>query len=87
MKFLDFKKLYPTHSDYAALHYLMHHEAFPLEEEMQQTIEQIEIDHNFNHTKTQAQEILQRYSRIQEIMKNRVVEPDPTAKKKRSQKN
>ena len=80
----DFKKLYPTHSEYAALHYLMHHEAFPLEEEMQHTIEQIEIDHNFNHTKTQAQEILQRYSRIQEIMKNRVVEPDPTAKKKRS---
>ena len=83
---LDFKKLYPTHSDYAALHYLMHHEAFPLEDEMQQTIEQIEIDHNFNHTKTQAQEILQRYSHIQEIMKNRVVEPDPTAKKKRSEK-
>jgi ferrous iron transport protein B len=82
----DFKKLYPTHSEYAALHYLMHHEAFPLEEEMQHTIEQIEIDHNFNHTKTQAQEILQRYSRIQEIMKNRVVEPDPTAKKKRSEK-
>jgi len=82
----DFKKLYPTHSEYAALHYLMHHEAFPLEDEMQQTIEQIEIDHNFNHTKTQAQEILQRYSRIQEIMKNRVVEPDPTAKKKRSEK-
>ena len=83
---VDFKKLYPTHSDYAALHYLMHHEAFPLEEEMQQTIEQIEIDHNFNHTKTQAQEILQRYGHIQEIMKNRVVEPDPTAKKKRSEK-
>jgi len=82
----DFKKLYPTHSEYAALHYLMHHEAFPLDDEMQNTIEQIEIDHNFNHTKTQAQEILQRYSRIQEIMKNRVVEPDPTAKKKRSEK-
>ena len=82
----DFKKLYPTHSEYAALHYLMHHEAFPLDDEMQNTIEQIEIDHNFNHTKTQAQEILQRYGRIQEIMKNRVVEPDPTAKKKRSEK-
>jgi ferrous iron transport protein B len=79
-----FKKLYPTHSDYAALHYLMHHEAFPLEEEMQENIEQIEIDNDFNHTKTQAQEILQRYGHIQEIMKNRVSEPDPTAKKKRS---
>ena len=82
----SFKKLYPTHSDYAALHYLMHHEAFPLEKEMQETIEQIEIDHDFNHTKTQAQEILQRYGRIQEIMKKNVVTPDPTATKKRSEK-
>jgi len=82
----SFKKLYPTHSDYAALHYLMHHEAFPLDHEMQTQIEQIEIDNDFNHTKTQAQEILQRYSHIQEIMKSRVVEPDPTAKKKRSEK-
>ena len=82
----SFKKLYPTHSDYAALHYLMHHQAFPLEKEMQETIEQIEIDHDFNHTKTQAQEILQRYGRIQEIMKKNVVTPDPTATKKRSEK-
>jgi ferrous iron transport protein B len=79
-----FKTLFPTTSDYAALHYLMHHEAFPLEEEMHQKIEQIEIENNFNHTKTQAQEILQRYGQIQAIMKNRVTEPDPSAKKKRT---
>jgi len=81
-----FKILFPTTSDYAALHYLMHHEAFPLEEEMQNRIQQIEIDNNFNHTKTQAQEILQRYGHIQEIMKKRVIEPDPGAKKKRTDK-
>ncbi|MFZ9242151.1 MAG: ferrous iron transport protein B [Sediminibacterium sp.] len=80
----EFKTLYPTHSDYAALHYLMHHETFPLEAEMQETIENIEIKHNFNHTKTQAAEILQRYTRIQQIMKRRVTEPDPTEKKKRT---
>ena len=80
----EFKTLYPTHSDYAALHYLMHHETFPLEAEMQETIEKIEIKHNFNHTKTQAAEILQRYTRIQQIMKRRVTEPDPTEKKKRT---
>jgi len=80
----DFKTLYPTHSDYAALHYLMHHETFPLEAEMQETIEKIEIKHNFNHTKTQAAEILQRYTRIQQIMKRSVTEPDPTEKKKRT---
>ena len=80
----DFKTLYPTHSGYSAFHYLMHHETFPLEAEMQETIEKIEIKHNFNHTKTQAAEILQRYTRIQQIMKRRVTEPDPTAKKKRT---
>jgi ferrous iron transport protein B len=79
-----FKKTYPTHSDYAALHYLMHHETFPLDQEMQENIEQIEIETDFNHTKTQAQEILQRYQRIQELMKKWVTEPDPTAKKKRT---
>ncbi len=81
-----FKKLYPTHSDYAALHYLMHHEEFPLDAEMQETIEQIEIDTDFNHTKTQAQEILQRYTHIQQLMKKYVTEPDPNAKKKRTDK-
>jgi len=81
-----FKKLYPTHSDYAALHYLMHHEAFSLESEMQHEIVQIAIENNFNPTKTQAQEILERYSHISEIMKTRVINPDPTAKKKRSEK-
>ncbi len=79
-----FKKTYPTHSDYAALHYLMHHETFPLDKEMQENIEQIEIENDFNHTKTQAQEILQRYHRIQELMKKWVTEPDPSAKKKRT---
>jgi ferrous iron transport protein B len=79
-----FKKTYPTHSDYAALHYLMHHETFPLDPEMQENIAQIELENDFNHTKTQAQEILQRYQRIQELMKKWVTEPDPTAKKKRT---
>jgi ferrous iron transport protein B len=79
-----FKKTYPTHSDYAALHYLMHHETFPLDKEMQEKIEQIELENDFNHTKTQAQEILQRYHRIQELMKKWVSEPDPSAKKKRT---
>ena len=81
-----FKKLYPTHSDYAALHYLMHHETFPLDSEMQKEIEQIEIQNNFNRTKTQAEEIVERYAHIQEIMKLRVSIPDPSANKKRAEK-
>ena len=55
-------------SDYTAIHYLMNHESFDLNNEMQDTIENIERKHNFNPTKTQAEEILQRYGHIKRIM-------------------
>ena len=44
------------------------------------TIEEIELKNNFNPTKTQAEEILQRYSRIRHIMQQAVSEPDPLQK-------
>ena len=47
---------------------------------MQDTIENIERKHNFNPTKTQAEEILQRYGRIKHIMQVAVSEPDPLQK-------
>jgi len=47
---------------------------------MQQTIESIEQKNNFNPTKTQAEEILQRYGRIRHIMQQSVSEPDPLQK-------
>jgi len=75
------KSHYPKLSDYAALHYLINHENFPLPDVMQETIEQIEIDNKFNPTKTQAQEIMQRYTRIKQVMKQNVVEPDPLQRK------
>lgn len=68
-------------SDYSAIHYLINHEGFELDEGMQDTIENIERRHNFNHTKTQATEILQRYSRIKHIMNVAVTEPDPLEQK------
>ena len=58
---------YPKLSDYSALHYLINHENFPLPDPMQETIEQIEIDNKFNSTKTQAEEIMQRYTRIKRL--------------------
>ena len=67
-------------SDYTAIHYLINHESFDLNNEMQDTIENIERKHNFNPTKTQAEEILQRYSRIKHIMQVAVSEPDPLQK-------
>ncbi|HUC80586.1 MAG TPA: ferrous iron transport protein B, partial [Flavisolibacter sp.] len=49
---------------------------------LQQQIESIEAKHAFNHTKTQATEILQRYHRIRQIMQTAVTEPDPNEQKR-----
>lgn len=73
----DLKKVVPAASDYSAIHYLINHEEFELDNAMQETIENIERKHSFNPTKTQATEILQRYSRIKHIMQVAVSEPDP----------
>ena len=74
------QKLFPALSDYTAIHYLMNHESFDLDDEMQNTIENIEQAHHFNPTKTQAEEILQRYGHIKRIMQVAVSEPDPLQK-------
>ena len=74
------KKHYPEISSYTAVHYLINHENFLLQQGMQDTIEQIEVDHKFNPTKTQAEEIMQRYGRIKHIMQQTVVEADPLQK-------
>ncbi|NML20028.1 ferrous iron transport protein B [Pseudoflavitalea sp. G-6-1-2] len=74
------KALIPGMSDYKAIHYLINHESFMLDEAIQQKIEAIEEANQFNHTKTQAEEILQRYQRIGNIMKQAVTEPSPLEK-------
>lgn len=75
------QQLFPALSDYKALHYLMHHEEFPLKPEEQLAVEQIEEEENFNPIKTQAEEILQRYKHINETIKQYVTEPSPQQKK------
>ncbi len=74
------KDHHPGISNYRAIHYLINHEHFLLDSGMQDTIEQIEIDNKFNPTKTQAEEIMQRYGRIKHIMQQTVVEADPLQK-------
>ena len=69
--------LFPSISEYRAVHYLINHESFTLDEVHQNKIESIEQTSNFNHTKVQAEEILQRYHRIKQIMQHAVTEPDP----------
>lgn len=77
----EVQKLFPHLSDYAAIHYLINHENFPLSNIHQDAIEKIEKDNQFNPTKTQAEEIMQRYHRIKSTMKQNVLEPDPLQKK------
>ena len=73
----ELQKLIPGASDYAAIHYLTNHEEFQLDNDLQEAIESVEQRHQFNPTKTQATEIMQRYSRIKHIMQVSVAEPDP----------
>ena len=74
------KERFPGLSDYASIHYLINHEWFDLDKKDQDTIEAIEVKNQFNPTRTQAEEILQRYGRIKHIMQLAVSEPDPLQK-------
>lgn len=76
----DVKKVFPELSDYESIHYLINHESFRLDDTLQETVENIERKHQFNPTKTQAEEILQRYARIKQVMQLSVSEPDPLQK-------
>ena len=73
----EVKEFFPDFSDYKAIHYLINHEHFLLNDQMQDSIENIEIKNTFNHTKIQADEILQRYQRIGGILKQSISEPSP----------
>lgn len=76
----EVKKHFPAISDYTAIHYLINHENFSFDDHTQQSIENIEAQNNFNHTRTQADEIMQRYGRIKQIMSTTVSQPDPLQK-------
>lgn len=62
---------------YEAVHYLINHETFALADDVQQKIEQAETDNKFNPARTQAEEIVQRYARINHILNQAVTFPDP----------
>jgi len=71
---------FPSLSNYGAIHYLINHEHFALNNSLQEKIESIELENKFNPTKTQADEIMQRYARIRHVMQQTVSEPDPLQK-------
>ncbi len=74
------KTMFPHISSYTALHYLINHEHFLLADEVQAEVEQVEKDNLFNPTRTQAEEIMQRYARIKQVMLHTVVEEGPLEK-------
>lgn len=76
----EVQEIMPGASKYHAVHYLINHESFNFSDDLQVSIEDIEKRNNFNHARTQAEEILQRYSKIRTIMKQTVVEEDPLKK-------
>lgn len=80
------QEVVPGISDYAALHYLIHHDAFPLNAAQHQDIEAIAKKHTFNSSKTQAEEVVGRYAHIREVMRENVTEPHPAEQKKFSEK-
>ena len=73
----EVQQIFPELSNYKAIHYLINHEHFSISKEEEQAIEAIEHRNKFNPTKTQAEEIMQRYARIKHIMQLTVVESDP----------
>lgn len=71
------KEFLPDMSDYSVLHYLINYRHFALPVAAKDAIREIEQETSFNATRSQAEEILARYSRIKQIMQHTVVEADP----------
>jgi ferrous iron transport protein B len=74
------KTVFPDISDYTALHYLINHEGLQFHSTQHDRIEGIEEKNQFNHTRVQAEEIMQRYARIKQVMQLTTTEPDPLQK-------
>ena len=76
----EVKELLPHLSDYAAIHHLINHESFFLNADMQDKIEAIEQRNKVQHTRIQAEEIMQRYHRIKQIVQTNITEESPVKK-------
>ncbi len=76
----EVKELLPQLSDYAAIHHLINHESFLLNDEQQNSIEAIEQKNKVQHTRIQAEEIMQRYQRIKQIIQTTISEKSPVKK-------
>ncbi len=82
----EVKTLFPSLSNYGAIHYLINHESFILSNQNQETIESIEKKYQFNHTKIQAEDIQKRYQKIRLVMQKAVEENSIEKQKRYSEK-
>lgn len=76
----EIKELFHGISNYKAQNFLINHKQLQFPESLHNNIEAIAAKHQFNATRVQAEEIMQRYARIKLIMQLTVVEADPLQK-------
>ena len=76
----EIQAIFPEASNYKAIHYLINYEQLLLPSHIKEQIVSIRQKNKFNATRTQAEEIIQRYARIKHIMQQTVVESDPLKK-------
>jgi ferrous iron transport protein B len=81
----EIQKLIPNISNYSAIHHLINHESFQLDDKTQGEIEKIEEKYKFNHTRIQAEDIQLRYKKIRQIVQKTVEEDSPEKKKRYSE--
>ena len=81
----EVQQIFPEISKYAAIHHLINYEELAIKNN-HANIRAIVAKNNFNPTKTQAEEIMHRYTHIRQIMKQCVLEPGPLEKKMYSDK-
>ncbi len=77
----EMQTCFPQMVEYAAIHQLINHEELLATRPHNELINSIVKRNQFNTTKTQAEEIMQRYTRIRQIMQQNVVETGPLEKK------
>jgi len=82
----EMKQLFPGMPNYTAIHYLINHESFEIDKDIQAKIERIEEKHLFNHTRIQAEDIQLRYKKIRQIMNKSVQEESVEQRKRYSEK-
>jgi ferrous iron transport protein B len=78
--------IFPNLSNYACMHLAAECDNISfLSASQTSSIKQLKFDNNFNKTKIQGNEIMQRYARIKQIMQASVTEEDPLKKERRTE--